>query len=52
MTNERRFTVFACPAPDGYTPEFNVMDGGVRVSQPFATKAEAQADADRREAQA
>lgn len=51
MTTDRRFTVFACPASDGRTPEFNVMDGGVRVSQTFTTKAAAQADADRREAE-
>lgn len=51
MTTDRRFTVFARPADDGRTPEFVVNDGGVRVSQPFTTRADAQADADRREAE-
>lgn len=52
MTSEPRFTVFARPADDGSTPEFVVNDRGVRVSQPFSTKAAAQTDADRREAEA
>lgn len=43
------FSVFARPASDGRTPEFVVMDRNVRVSDGFPTRAEAEAEAERRE---